>query len=469
MPPTPPRRVFAGSQLRRLRQAENTGQAEMARRLGISVSYLSQLENDNRPLTAAVEARLRSLFPLDWRDGRAAATQRNAAVRAMFGDPFFDDLDPARLERALEQHPAFAERLVRLHSLWRTELRQRLAADEAIASGTAGDGRLPWERVRDWFHDAGNYIDTLDRAAEALAHDIGGGGEATLRRCLGERFAIEVAEAEAQEGDRDRVLRRFDKRRGVLTLDRALPAESRLFMLAHQVATGAFAPIVESEVARSGLEGDPERQLLAAGLANYAASALLMPYDAFRAAARAVRHDIDRLRQRFGTSFEQTCHRLSTLQRPTARGIPFFFCRVDMAGNITKRHSATRLQFARFGGACPLWVVHEAVAIPDRVLVQLAQTPDGVRYVSMAKGLVKASASYDQSPRRYAVALGCEVENADEFIYADGLDVAGRSALIGVSCRLCERIQCDQRAFPPTHRPIEIDPDRREVVPYRVL
>src|SRR3546814_14434776 len=88
-----------------------------------------------------------------------------------------------------------------------------------------------------------------------------------------------------------------------------------------------------------------------------------MPYAPFRASARAVRHDIDRLRLDYGVSFEQACHRLSTLQRPGARGIPMFFCRVDMAGNITKRHSATRRQFARFGGACPLWIVPEAAAI----------------------------------------------------------------------------------------------------------
>src|SRR3546814_6019001 len=99
------------------------------------------------------------------------------------------------------------------------------------------------------------------------------------------------------------------------------------------------------------------RQLLHVGLSNYAAGAVLMPYAPFRAGARAVRHDIDRLRLDYGVSFEQACHRLSTLQRPGARGIPMFFCRVDMAGNITKRHSATRLQFARFGGACPLWIV----------------------------------------------------------------------------------------------------------------
>ncbi len=183
-----------------------------------------------------------------------------------------------------------------------------------------------------------------------------------------------------------------------------------------------------------------------------------------------MRHDIDRLAQTFGTSFEQTCHRLSTLQREDMRGVPFFFCRVDMAGNITKRHSATRLQFARFGGACPLWIVHEAVAIPDRILVQLAETPDGVRYVSMAKGLVKPSGRYDRLPRRYAVALGCEAEHASEFVYADGLDLTASSAAarIGISCRICPRPDCDQRAFPPSDRPISVDPDNRGVVPYRL-
>ena len=191
-----------------------------------------------------------------------------------------------------------------------------------------------------------------------------------------------------------------------------------------------------------------------------------MPYGAFRDTAREVRHDIDRLRQRFGVSFEQACHRLSTLQRPGAAGLPFFFCRVDMAGNITKRHSATRLQFARFGGACPLWVVHEAVAIPDRILVQHAEMPDGTRYVSMAKGLVKPSGSYARPPRRYAVALGCEEMHAADFVYADDLRPGGGATPIGASCRICPRADCDQRAFPPAASAIAIDPDRRSVVPY---
>jgi predicted transcriptional regulator len=255
---------------------------------------------------------------------------------------------------------------------------------------------------------------------------------------------------------------------GHLTIDPGQPAESRRFQLAHQLAALALKDEIAGVVEAASLGSAASRQLLFVGLCNYAAGALLMPYARFRSEARLVRHDIDRLAQRFGTSFEQTCHRLSTLQRDGAKGVPFFFCRVDMAGNITKRHSATRLQFARFGGACPLWIVHEAVAIPDRILVQLAETPDGVRYVSMAKGLVKPSGSYTRPPRRYAVALGCEAEHASEFVYADGLDLASEAAAtrIGVSCRLCPRPDCDQRAFPPSDRAISVDPDNRGVVPY---
>src|SRR3546814_2014703 len=142
-----------------------------------------------------------------------------------------------------------------------------------------------------------------------------------------------------------------------------------------------------------------------------------MPYGRFAEAAIAERHDVERLAQRFGVSFEQVCHRLSTLQRPGARGVPFFFLRVDMPGNITKRPSATRLQFARYCRTCPLWNVHEAVAAPGRILVQIVETPDGVRSVSMATGLVKASGSYSEPDRRFAVARGCEASFASQFVY----------------------------------------------------
>ena len=339
---------------------------------------------------------------------------------------------------------------------------QLRALDDRVNMDRGDVARWPWEEVRDWFHHQRNYIDTIDRAAEGVARMLGPGTPVqALAAQLRERFDVAV-DASDRPGS---ALRSFDPASGTLHVDVSQPVETTAFSLAHQLARLALPGLVEEMVRVSGIS-EAARQLLAAGLANYAAGALLMPYGRFRAAAFEARHDIDTLRRSFGSSFEQTCHRLSTLQRPGAEGVPFFFCRIDMASNITKRHSATRLQFAQFGGACPLWVVHEAVAIPDRILVQLAETPDGVRYVSMAKGLVKASRSYAHPPRRYAVALGCEVDHAADFIYADGMQVDGLATPIGSSCRICPRQSCEQRAYPPAASQIGSDHDHRGIVPY---
>lgn len=463
-----PRRLFAGSRLRAIRTERRLKQSELAAALAISTSYLSQLENDDRPLTPALIERLSRAFPLDWREiGAGDAETRLAALRDANADPLFaEPVDAAQLARFAEQQPMLAERFIALHEAYRRAGQRLAMVDEALSAETGSVARLPWEEVRDWFHLENNYVDSLDRAAETLADQLGGLSPETgaIEAYLRDALSVSLVYS-GQAG-----LRSFDAEMGHLTIDPGQPSESRRFQLAHQLAALALKDEIAAVVEHARLNSAASRQLLFVGLCNYAAGALLMPYRRFRAEAREVRHDIDRLAQIFGTSFEQTCHRLSTLQREEAKGVPFYFCRVDMAGNITKRHSATRLQFARFGGACPLWIVHEAVAIPDRILVQLAETPDGVRYVSMTKGLVKPSGSYQRAPRRYAVALGCEAEHASEFVYADGLDLTAAAAAtrIGISCRICPRSDCDQRAFPPSDRPISVDPDQRGVVPYRV-
>ena len=391
--------------------------------------------------------------------------------------------DPRRfLYRADALDPDLAQKLAR-EALAKADDGELYLQYRATESFGFDDGRL---KTADYSTDAGFGLravtgemtgfahasdvsaGAIRRAAETLAGQLRGRDPSpaieTIERRLREALGISIVYRQHQ------VLRDFDATMRHLIIDPSQPAETRRFQLAHQLAALALAREIAAVIEASPLRTAAARQLLHVGLANYAAGAVLMPYAAFRASARAVRHDIDRLRLDYGVSFEQACHRLSTLQRPGARGIPMFFCRVDMAGNITKRHSATRLQFARFGGACPLWIVHEAAAIPDRILFQLAETPDGLRYVSMAKGLVKPSGSYARSPRRYAVALGCEAQYAADFVYADGVDVTAPHAAtrIGSSCRICPRDDCDQRAFPPSDRPILVDPDRRDVVPYRI-
>lgn len=460
-------RLYAGQPLRDLRRTAGLNQRAMAARLGLSVSYLSQLEGGERPLTAAVIAALGQHFPaaLAAIEGVGPAA-RLTALGAALADPAVTPLAPEETARLAEERPDIADRLVQLHAAKRAAEERLAIAEESLSAGSGA--RLPWEAVRDWFHDAGNYVDVLDRAAEDLAAALRQATPATAPGGSYPETGLAIHRiALATDLREDAPLARFDGT--TLTLNAALPPESRRFLIAHRLAATAFAARIDAIVAAAPLQDAQARRLLQIGLANYAAGALLMPYAAFRAEARRVRHDIDRLSRGFGVSFEQACHRLSTLQRPHAEGIPFYFCRVDMAGNITKRHSATRLQFARFGGACPLWHVHEAVAIPDRILVQHAETPDGVRYVSMAKGLVKPSGRFDRMARRYAVVLGCEAAHAADFVYADAVDRGGMPTPIGISCRLCPRTDCDQRAFPPADRAIAVEPAVRGVVPYRVV
>ena len=445
----------------------------MANRLDISPSYLSQIENDDRPLSKSVLTALAREFPqvnaaLSSGEDERVLTQLGSA----FADPLFGDTQPTpdELSRWSESQPLFAAHFMRLHAAYRDAGERLNMLDETLAerSDSASAGRLPWEEVRDWFHTSENYVDALDRAAESLASENGGKLDlVALEQLLANRHQISLIRI---SDDRDGPLVGLDRKNATLRISAALPAESQSFFVAHQFAALEWHVLIANIADQAPLASAASKRLLTIGLANYAAGALLMPYTAFRKQARTVRHDIDRLCQLFSVSFEQACHRLSTLQREGERGVPFFFCRVDMAGNITKRHSATRLQFARFGGACPLWIVHEAVAIPDRILVQLAETPDGQRYISMAKGLVKPSGSFTRPPRRYAVALGCEASEARDFVYADGLDLTpdAQSTKIGVSCRTCPRRDCDQRAFPPSDRTISVDPDRRGIVPYRI-
>src|SRR5205085_6504817 len=109
---------------------------------------------------------------------------------------------------------------------------------------------------------------------------------------------------------------------------------------------------------------------------NYAAGAVMMPYAPFLEAAEAHRYDLDRLCSQFGASVEQVAHRLTTLNRANARGIPFFMLRVDAAGNISKRFAGEAFPFSRYGGTCPRWNLHSAFQTPGPGLTQVGETPD---------------------------------------------------------------------------------------------
>lgn len=467
-------KLYAGAKLRETRTRLGLTQKDFAAKLGVSLPYLNQMENNNRPVSTTVVLALAQEFGFDVTELNSGDAERLVSdMREALADPVFNRDDAgapplADLRLTASNAPALARAFLELHSAYR-QTHERLASLDAALGHEGGGPKLsPWEEVRDFFHYCDNYIDAVDRAAEYFASssaesygqaNVPGAAEAWLK---GQGIRVRIA-------DTDR-LRHFDREAGIVTLsDRATP-ETRNFQLLFQLAMLQQGKLLNATLDLARFQSETARDIALLGLANYFAGAAMMPYRPFLAAAQETRHDLERLATRFGASIEQVAHRLSTLQRPGAKGVPFFFVRVDQAGTITKRHSATRLQFARYGGACPLWNVHRAFETPGRFLRQLAETPDGVRYISIARDISKSGGRYGAPLRRYAMALGCEVEHADQLIYADGLDVAQDIAFepIGISCRICERTHCHQRAIPPLEQRLQIQQDSRDVLPYGI-
>lgn len=318
--------------------------------------------------------------------------------------------------------------------------------------------------MRDFFHYCDNYIDAVDRAAEQFSRrrpDM-----PPLERAIAALSERGVTVTRSELGSGPVFLREGAR----ITLNAAAPHATQAFQLLHLLALETQGDLLDATLELARFRSPTARNIARLGLANYFAGAAMMPYGPFLDSARAERHDLERLAHLFHASLEQVAHRLSTMQRGGNRGVPFFFVRVDQAGTITKRHSATRMQFARFGGACPLWNVHQAFETPGRFLRQLAETPDGKRYLLLARDVSKPGGAFGAPVRRFAIGLGCEISHAREMIYADGLDIGTPQLFepIGVSCRICPRANCHQRSVPPMDRHIRIPQDRSGPLPYEI-
>ncbi|WP_416460859.1 short-chain fatty acyl-CoA regulator family protein [Rubrivivax gelatinosus] len=468
------RKTFMGVRLRTLHERSGLTQAALAQRLGLSPSYLNQIEHDQRPLSVPVLLKLQATLGVDlqWFSEDDEARLLAQLQEAVAGSGGAEPVAQAELQALARQMPGLARRVIELHR-HAHDTRQRL---EALA-GQVGDRELlarvgpaqPHEAVRDFFYARHNHVAELDALAEALHAELGAASPSAadlapaLQQRLERRHGVRV-----QVGAADSRLRRYDPASRTLQLHADLAPGQRCFQMAVQLARLEAGAPMAALVADPALPSDEARALARIGLASYFAGALLLPYGAFLGAAEALGYDIELLARRFGVSFETACHRLSTLQRPGAPGVPFFFVRVDRAGNISKRQSATDFHFSRTGGTCPLWTVYEAFAQPDQVLTQLAQMPDGRRYLWIARCVTQHDGGWGRPGRRFAVALGCDLRHAGRLVYGRGLalDRADAALPIGPGCKVCERHDCAQRAYPALGRALRIEEDMRPREPY---
>lgn len=465
------KKTYMGIRLRRFREERGLTQVALARALELSPSYLNQLEQNQRPLSVPVLLKLNAVFGVDIQhfseddEARLIADLRDVFLSLPADNPVSD----AEVRELAANMPAVARALIGLERNLRDE-RERA---EALALHLGGDRSdigsptpMPYEEVRDFFYARHNHVDELDTLAEALFEACAGGGD--LATGLTQR--LEATHGVRVVLERERAIQRdYDPAARVLRLSAHLERGQQAFQLATQLAFLEAGGLIDALAGAGRFALDESRALARIGLASYFAGALILPYGRFLDAAEALRYDIGLLERRFGVGFETVCHRLSTLQRPTARGVPFFFIRVDRAGNISKRQSATDFHFSRIGGTCPLWNVYEAFATPGRILTQLAAMPDDRRYLWVARTVSREAGAFGAPGKTFSIGLGCDLRHADRLVYSRGLDLSNPDAAIpiGAGCKVCNRQNCPQRAFPSMGRTLPIDANRRYFEPYR--
>jgi predicted transcriptional regulator/DNA-binding XRE family transcriptional regulator len=464
----PQRKLFLGARLKRLRRERGMNQAAMAAELGISASYLNHLERNQRPVTAPVLLRLAEAFDIDVKafasdgaDGGAGTEQ----LSEIFSDPILSDLGVARFElvELADNAPAAADAIVRLYTAIRDL--QRRPADEAGADPRVLITPETW--VRDYIQAQRNHFPELEEGAETLGGALSDplSVAEALRRRLKDAWGVESRVVDPEMlGD---VSQHYDLQRRTFMLSALLRPENRTFGLAYQLALLEFAPLIDRMLDSARPPDLGSRRLLHMSLANYAASAIMMPYGKFLRAAEEHRYALDRLCGQFGANIEQISHRITTLGRSGARGVPFFMLRVDPAGNISKRYAGESFPFSHFGGTCPRWHLHAAFQTPGQTIRQLIETPDGQRYFTISRTIERPIRPDLRDDALLAIGLGCDVRYAPRIAYADGLDLINTPATpVGPACAICPRIGCAYRATAPAGRMLAVEENRKTISPY---
>lgn len=465
------KKTFIGPRLRRLRTERGETQAQMGKALGISTSYVNLLEKNERSVSVQVLLKLFDAYDVDWRDiAEDEDTSSLSDLRAALQDPIFEAARPdlTQLRAALSHSPDLAESFLKLHRAYLAVTDQLLSVTGATGSASEAPHASPEATVHNFFRQNQNYFADLEKAAQTFwngrrpaADDIYPRLKERLRADLGLVVRL-VPTAEMPE-----TLREYDEDRGEVRLSEALDHPNRVFQLVHVAGLIEQRDRLDTLLASSGLENAQGRTRCRVELANYFAAAVLMPYAPFFEEAMESKYDFDHLATRFGVSFEQACHRATTLQRRGMKGVPFFFMRIDKAGNVTKRFNATEFHLAEYGGACPRLDVHTAFRTPDRIIPQIVEMPDRSQYIVLARTVDRPSPTRRTQDARLAVAMGCAVEHGGSICYAEDMRIdAMEMTPIGINCRVCPRAGCDQRAHHAVALAEPVDERRRGATRY---
>ena len=469
-----------GSKIKKERRSKGLSQSDLSKKLGISASYLNLLESGRRTITVPLLIKIGNELGISLKDLTFESNKRILSdIMDVLSNEIFDDLDITNIEtnEFISNNPNIARALLVLNDTYkslRDDMQDRFEImDFESAIKEKKSTRLPVEILSDFLQENKNYFDSLERKAEELRGKIGlrfgpgiGSTEIKFISYLKNEFNVDV-KIIPPENDQKSV-KRFDKKNNILFLSEMLTYTARNFHLAFQIAYFDGKNLIDKIIEENKFFSEEVISLLNISLMNYFAAALIMPYDDFLNSAKKYKYDVEILMHQFAASFEQITHRLTNLQRPGNKGVPFHFLKTDIAGNISKRFSLSGIHIPRHGGSCPRWNVYTAFLSPGKIHPQISRMPDGKVYFCIARAYEKGIERHGMPRSFVSIGLGCDVQYSKELTYSEGMDLSNKNleTPIGVSCRICPRVDCQQRAFPPLDKDLRLDVTYRGTSPY---
>ena len=303
----------------------------------------------------------------------------------------------------------------------------------------------------DMIFAAHNYFPLLEERAAEISAELGEQapiGEAAIVDHLRERHGIAV---ERMTNPPSGQAFAYDRGRSTLWFRNTVPQSTRQFQMVRLIAELTSREALYTVADTPYLSSETARQLARSYLSSYVAGAVLFPYERFRADAETLRYDVEALSERYNASFEQIAHRLATLRREGAEGVPFGFLRSDPAGRLTKHFPLPGLLLPHTGHACPLWAIYAAFRSSGQLVRQVVRFSDGSRFLFIAKAVSRRSSGFTDQALPHSILLASDILHADRTVYADGLDLRDSDAdvRVGPSCRLCTRADCSSRQEAP--------------------
>ena len=463
-----------GHKIKAQRKKIGITQADLSKKLYISPTYLNLMESGKRKIDLDLLLKIAEQLNVDVSDiSKKTDTNLYQNLMDLLGDNLFENLDITNFDvkELVNTNPSIAKALVKLGDNYKKKNQDIVSRVENI-SGKFIDSRknsFPGEVVADFIQENENYFPKLEEFASNffnkthINHRV---GYSSICEYLRNKHEIEVKDVVPDETKP--FTKQFDLDKKIFLVSDYLNLETKKLYAGAQVAQLEATEIIDEYLATFSFPSEESKKLSKVALLNYVGASIIMPYQPFYEECVKQRYDVELLQNTFAVSFEQVAHRITSLQNPKMKGIPFHMLRADVAGNISKRFSLSGIEIPRYGGACPRWNIYKAFTMPGKINAAVSKMPNGEKYVCIARTVEKGIGKHGMEKTLLSIGLGCQAKYAKDFVYADSLNLNDKKTEtpIGVNCRTCDRMDCQQRAFPPLHKKFDIDLNKRGISVY---